>query len=82
MNTNTLAIRVDGENLNHHLWNNNGTWFVHYTVYPTAITKQRVRCSLKTKCVEEARRRRDELFRRLQVVEPVRRSPAAYAIAA
>ena len=50
-------------NPNHHLWNNNGTWFVHYTVYPTPVTKQRIRKSLQTRCVEEARRRRDELLK-------------------
>jgi hypothetical protein len=58
-----LAIRTDIENPNHHLWNNNGTWFVHYTVYPTPVTKQRVRKSLSTKCVREARSKRDRLFK-------------------
>jgi hypothetical protein len=48
------------DNPNHHLWNNNGTWFVHYTVYPTPVTKQRVRMSLKTRSVAEARQRRDQ----------------------
>ena len=33
-----LAIRVQDGNPDHHLWNNNGTWFVHYTVYPTPMT--------------------------------------------
>ena len=60
-----LAIRTDGDNPNHHLWNNNGTWFVNYTVYPTPITKQRVRKTLKTKCVHEARRKRDVLFKQM-----------------
>ena len=59
-----LSIRVNLGNPNHHLWNNNGTWFVHYTVYPDALTSQRVRRSLRTHCVEEARHRRDELFAR------------------
>ena len=30
-----IALRIDESNLNHHLWNNNGTWWIHYTVYPT-----------------------------------------------
>ena len=60
-----LAIRTDEDNPNHHLWNNNGTWFVHYTVYPTPVTKQRVRKSLKTKCLDEARRKRDSLFKQM-----------------
>ena len=61
----TLAIRTDVDNPNHHLWNNNGTWFVHYTVYPTPITKQRIRKSLKTKCITEARKKRDILFKQM-----------------
>ena len=52
-------------NPNHHLWNNNGTWFIHYTIHPTKITKERVRRSLSTKDVVEARQRRDKLLRRL-----------------
>ena len=48
-------------NPNHHLWNNHGTWFVCYTVYPTPLTKERRRESLHTKSVDEARRRRDML---------------------
>ena len=64
-NSEELAIRVDVSNLNHHLWNNNGTWFVHYTIYPTPVTKERVRRSLKTKCVNEARRKRDTLFQKM-----------------
>ena len=60
-----LAIRTDEDNPNHHLWNNNGTWFVHYTVYPTPVTKQRVRKSLKTKCLDEARKKRDSLFKQM-----------------
>lgn len=49
-------------NDNHHLWNNHGTWFLHYTRYPTPVTKERVRVSLRTRCVEEARHRRDEFL--------------------
>lgn len=56
-----------GANPNHHLWNNNGTWFVHYTTYPTPITKERVRRSLQTKALDEAQRRRDALLRRIEV---------------
>ena len=58
----TLAIRVNPDNPNHHLWNNNGTWFIHYTVYPDALTAERVRRSLGTRSLAEARRRRDALF--------------------
>ncbi len=62
-----LAIRTDEANPNHHLWNNNGTWFVHYTVYPTPITKQRVRKSLRTKSIDEARAKRDTLFSEMNI---------------
>ena len=57
-----LSIRTNKTNENHHLWNNNGTWFIHYTVYPTAVTKRRVRHSLQTRSLTKARRLRDELF--------------------
>lgn len=59
------ALRLNPENPNHHLWNNNGTWFLHYTVYPTAFTKERIRRSLGTKDVETARARRDSFFQQL-----------------
>ena len=64
--TPTLSIRVNPENENHHLYNNNGTWFVHYTVYPDHLTAERIRRSLRTKDLTEARDRRDALFRELQ----------------
>jgi hypothetical protein len=57
-----LAIRVDETNPNHHLWNNNGTWWLHYTVYPTPVTTERRRISLRTKCIQHARDKRDKLF--------------------
>ena len=40
----TVSVRVNQHNLNHHLWLNNDTWWMHFTIYPTPITKQRVRC--------------------------------------
>lgn len=49
-------------NPNHHLWNNHGVWFLHHTIYPTPWTKERRRFSLKTRSLNEARRRRDEYF--------------------
>jgi hypothetical protein len=58
------SLRVRASNPNHHLWNNNGTWYVHYTVHPTPLTKSRIRASLETKCLEVARRRRDEVLQR------------------
>ena len=43
----------------------NGTWFLHYTVYPTPFTKERIRRSLGTKDVNLARERRDQFFNHL-----------------
>ena len=57
-----IALRIDESNLNHHLWNNNGTWWIHYTIYPTPVTVERIRRSLKTKSLPEARSRRDEIL--------------------
>jgi len=59
------GIRISLENPNHHLWNNHGTWFLHYTVHPTSFTKERIRRSLATKDLEIARRRRDSFFSEL-----------------
>lgn len=62
MNAPQLSVRIKGNNPNHHLWNNNGTWWVNFTHYPTPVTKERVRMSLKTRSVEEARQLRDRLL--------------------
>ncbi len=62
------SLRVRASNPNHHLWNNNGTWYVHYTVHPTPFTKSRIRASLETKSLEVARRRRDEILFRAAAV--------------
>jgi hypothetical protein len=56
------AIRIAADNPNHHLWNNHGTWFLHYTVHPTEFTKERIRRSLGTKDLNTARTRRDAFF--------------------
>lgn len=57
-----LRVRVSAENPNHHLWDNHGTWFLHYTVHPTPVTKERVRRSLGTTDLGVARERRDAFF--------------------
>jgi hypothetical protein len=63
--TSLPGIRVRAENPNHHLWNNHGTWFLHYTVHPTPFTKERIRRSLGTKDIKVARARRDSFFAHL-----------------
>jgi hypothetical protein len=58
MNNPKIAIRIGG-NPNHHLWNNNGTWWLHYTEHLPDYTKRRVRRSLNTHSVHAARAIRD-----------------------
>jgi len=58
-----LAARTNGANPNHHLWNNNGTWWCHYTVHLADFTKRRVRRSLETDDLAQARQRRDMVMR-------------------
>lgn len=52
-------------NPNHHLWNNNGTWWFHCTVHRPDYTKERVRSSLATTDLTEAKRRRDRMLSEL-----------------
>ena len=80
MNISSLpGIRIRAENPNHHLWNNHGTWFLHYTVHPTPFTKERIRRSLGTKDIQLARDRRDVFFASL--VAEAARAPAPAAAA-
>jgi hypothetical protein len=58
-----LGPRIPHEN--HHLWSNHGVWFVVYTIYPTPITKERVRRSLQTHDIGTARNRRDVILEQL-----------------
>lgn len=60
-----LSIRVDADNPRHHLWSNNGTWWIHYTLNTVCGRIRRVRRSLRTREVAEAIARRDELLARL-----------------
>ena len=50
-------------NPDHNIWNNNGTWWCHFTVHNPDFTKERVRVSLHTKDRDEARSRRDFIMR-------------------
>lgn len=62
----TLAIRSVTHNPNHHLWNNNGTWFCKFRIKANDGTIQKINQSLRTRCVEDARLRRDELMQAFQ----------------
>ena len=55
----TPSLRVDPANANHHLWNNHGTWWLHYTLHLPDYTKRRIRKSLSTRSLEAARTKRD-----------------------
>jgi hypothetical protein len=46
----------------HHLWRNGRLWWVAFTVHLPGWRKDRVRLSLATADVVEARRRRDSLL--------------------
>jgi len=65
MNRDQLAVRINARNKNHHLWLNNGTWYMHYTVHLADYTKRRVRRSLGCKCADAARLRRDYFLQKL-----------------
>ncbi len=59
------SIRVNRQNLDHHLWDNNGTWWCHFTLHLPDFTKVRVRRSLRTRDHLIARRRRDNILQSL-----------------
>lgn len=63
MNKAKLSIRT-GSNLDHHLYDNNGTIYVNYTIHCGA-QKERIRTSLHTRDLEVARQRRDALLARV-----------------
>ena len=50
-------------NLNHHLWRNGRLWWIAFTVVYDGWRQERVRRSLHTAELDEARRLRDELLR-------------------
>ncbi len=57
-----LSVRSRPGNPDHHLWNNNGTFWCHYTIHLHDLSKCRIRLSLCTHRVEEARELRDRLL--------------------
>jgi hypothetical protein len=58
----TRSLRIDDTNPLHHLWNNNGTWWIHFTEHLPDFTKRRIRKSLGTRHVTIAIKRRDEIL--------------------
>jgi hypothetical protein len=53
---------MPGFNPDHHLWRNGRLWWIAFTVVYDGWRQERVRRSLGTADVEEARRRRDALL--------------------
>ncbi len=68
----TLSNRQRPQGENHHLWDNHGCWWFHGTRVFKDGSKKRVRCSLKTRSIEKARRLRDQIL--AQAATPVRAS--------
>lgn len=78
MTPSALAVRVNPGNSRHHLWNNNGTWWCHFTLHEANYTKRRWRRSLGTGCLQEAQQIRDFLLATLpgeQSGAPMKYSP-------
>lgn len=47
---------------NKYIWNNNGTWWLKCTPFDPVVKQPAVIRSLKTRDLEEARKRRDEMI--------------------
>jgi len=57
-----VSVRINEANPNHHLYNNNGTYWLHYTLHRPDFTKSRIRSSLATKNLRDARQKRDHIL--------------------
>jgi hypothetical protein len=53
---------TDGPDPDHHLWRNGRLWWIAFTLIHEGWRQQRVRRSLGTDDLVEARRRRDEML--------------------
>lgn len=61
--THALVIRRTDRNPNHHLWNNNGTWWIRFTLRAVSgESRKRPAYSLKTPDLDAARRKRDRIL--------------------
>jgi len=60
-----ISSRTNPIRRQHHLWLNNGVWWIYYVLH-FGHKKRRIRRSLKTRLLEEAFVRRDALFADLQ----------------
>ena len=63
-----LSVRCHPGNENHHIWDNNGTFWCHLTVHLPDFTKQRLRLSLGTDDIQQpSERSREELVHAVKV---------------
>lgn len=58
----SLSVRIDADNRNHHIWLNGKTWWIHFTAVREDGRQRRVRYSLETDDVAKARLLRDAIF--------------------
>lgn len=66
LKTKTLAIRTNDDNVNHHIWNNHGGYYIKYTIHVPDYTKARKCEPLGTRDLETARLRRDARLNALE----------------
>jgi hypothetical protein len=68
MNRPTPTVRINPDNPDHHVYSNNGVWWIHYSIRTDPRFKsQRVRASLGTRSIEVARERRDAILTHLDL---------------
>jgi hypothetical protein len=57
------ATSLPGLDPDHHLWKNGRLWWIAFTIHTRDWRKRRLRFSLRTADIREARRRRDVVLR-------------------
>ena len=64
----TLALEAHGVHPDHHLWLNGRVWWIAFTFHTPDGRRHRVRRSLATNAVAQAREKRDQLLARYAAV--------------
>ena len=57
-----LAIRINPYNPTHHLFNNHGTWWCHFSVVENNFIQWRVRVNLQPDNLLQAQAKRDRIL--------------------
>jgi hypothetical protein len=65
-----LSRRQKPAGANHHLWNNHGTWWFHGTFHLPDYTARRIRRSLATRDLRQARALRDRILAGIDAPDP------------